>query len=114
VCDSGGNCINNGTYCHGKVYSATDWNYQACWTCAHKVCDSGVEYQNYTTCCDCSRTGCGTSVCIAWSSTMTVIGRCATAPGEIAAPLPAPPGTVVGVATGDPATSWGMQPPLAP
>jgi hypothetical protein len=112
VCSDGhGGCKSGTTNCHGKI---GDWGGQSCWTCTWRYCgDLTVLYQVSTTCCDCYTTGCSSDpdhICIAYLSTTTVVGRCGSATAET--PLPAPPGTVVGVATGDPSTSWGIQPPI--
>lgn len=111
-CGNGsGGCLNDGFRCHGLK---GDWYGSSCWTCTYKQCQGCSYVQIATTCCDCYVTGCGgapNDICIAWHSTTTVIGTCSCA--EPGATVP-PPGTVVGVATGDPTTSWGVQPPLAP
>lgn len=107
-CSNGaGGCQNGTAHCHGK---ANTWGGQSCWTCTHENCLSRCYYRVTTTCCDCATTGCGDSSghCIAYHTTYTVLHGC---PQCLASQTS---GTVAGVATGNPATSWGIQPRLAP
>jgi hypothetical protein len=126
TCDCGdgnGGCKDDGVHCMGKV-GGSDWGGSSCWTCTHNVCQKGVLYSVSTTCCNCrTNSGCsgahcpnGTlpAICIAWRSVSTYNGRCVSDSPEPPTPPPGPIGTVVGVSTGYPATSWGWQPPLSP
>ena len=106
-CSNGnGGCNNNGSTCLGLD---GDWYGQSCWTCSYYWCGP-CYYKTVTTCCDC-KTTCGDGICIAYSSTTTLISH--TCGGHTCA-SDLPVGTVVGVGTGNPQTSWGMQPTLAP
>lgn len=100
-------CVSGTTNCHGKK---GDWGGASCWTCTYKECLSKCYYQVSTTCCDCATTGCGDSggICIAYLTTYTYAGGCPFCPTDLKL------GAVAGVATGNPATSWGIQPSLAP
>lgn len=107
--DGSGGCLSSSQKgcCNGKV---GDWQGTSCWTCSYTECIGQCKYNVSTTCCDCAITcgSCGQSRCISYSTTMTYAGGCPSG-----CELPAAPGTVVGVATGYPATSWGVQPQLA-
>jgi hypothetical protein len=108
-CSNGrGGCYPNGVgNCHGNY---NDWGGGTnCWTCTYDECQNQCYLKISTTCCDCAWSGCSSQYpthCIAYETTSTVIGGCPRCGSAI--------GTVVGVATGDPETSWGLQPTLGP
>jgi hypothetical protein len=109
-CSNGnGGCASGTKNCKGNY---NDWGSGTnCWTCQYNECIGTCTYRITTTCCDCATSGCGKPPCIAYKTTTAILGgncgggKC----GHIARP-----GEVVGVATGDPTTSWGMQPELGP
>ena len=106
-CSDGSNHCKSGTAnCHG--YAGT-WGGQNCWTCTYNQCIGRCYYRVSTTCCDCATSGCDSNNrCIAYTTSYTIIGGCPSCPSAL------PAGTLAGVATGNPATSWGIQPTLAP
>lgn len=108
VCSNGqGGCKNGTANCHGNY---NDWGSgQNCWAYTYDKCQGYCYYRVYQTCCDCYTTGCSSDPkdhCIAYLTTYTVIGSCG------GGHCPGAAGSVAGVATGDPATSWGIQPEL--
>ncbi len=107
-CSNGnGGCQNGTINCQGNY---NDWGTGInCWTCVYEGCDNHSRNRYTTTCCDCATTYCDKDHrCIAYNTTVTNIGGCNGASS------PYKPGQVIGVATGNPATSWGVQPKLAP
>lgn len=108
-CSNGaGGCQSGTTNCRG--YEG-DWGGASCWTCTHDNCLGQCYYRVSTTCCDCHTMYCGSDpdgICIAYNTTYTLLGGCPVCSSDLKA------GALAGVATGDPATSWGIQPPLAP
>lgn len=105
LCGTNANCANNGVDCHGYV-GGSDWGGASCWTCVWTGCESVYFYQYTTTCCDCATTNCDIhNICISWKTTKTAIGCCGGVAGGPPTLFAKP--VVVGVSTGDPATSWG-------
>jgi hypothetical protein len=105
-CGTGTNCLDNGAHCHG--YAQT-WGGDSCWTCYWQECGGGHILAHTTTCCDCATTGCNddSGHCISFQSTITHIGECDGPSSRPTSMLPKP--VVVGVYTGDRATSWGIR-----
>ena len=103
LCGTGTNCANNGVDCFGKY---GDWGGTSCWTCQWGYCQDNIAWSVTTTCCDCrTSSSCDSDhICISHKTTQTAVGCCADAPGP---PVRFPKPIVVGVSTGDPATSWG-------
>jgi hypothetical protein len=112
--DGNGGCKSGTIQCNGNY---NDWGSTNCWTCTYDYCDTGLGYyyQVQTTCCDCATTYCDKDHrCIAYNTVYTYLRNCSLASGATPSNAPYKPGQVVGRATGDPSTSWGVQPPLAP
>lgn len=93
-------CKSGTTNCHGK---ANTWGGDACWTCEYYRCTSNHLYQIITTCCDCVTSGCGDSSghCISYQTQVFFVGACGLKPTTR---------ELVGVQTGEPSTSWGLDP----
>jgi hypothetical protein len=91
----------NGAHCHGGDHSS--WNPANCWTCDYYQCISSNQYHIVTICCDCKTSGCGDGLghCISYQTQVFHIGSCGGRPTMR---------ELVGVQTGDPATSWGLKP----
>jgi hypothetical protein len=105
-CGTGTTCKSGTAHCKGR---AATWGGTSCWTCTHYVCGGSTMFRYVTTCCDCKTSGCGDSSghCISYQTQVYKAGACATA--NRTAEAGSDELELVGIDTGDPATSWGVR-----